>query len=80
MVCETIYPAETLFLGTRGTNLHVQTIISYPDYLLIFLLLETEVVCDIVLTIFIEYSNEPYITSIADQVPLEAIGNSCSFE
>ena len=52
------------------TSLHAQAIFPHSSQLWVFLVLLTEVLCDSVLLIY-ECSNEPYITSSA-----EDIGNS----
>ena len=50
----------------RGTNLQVLMIIPHPTPLWLFRMLPTEVLCDCILVIFNECSNEPYITSISE--------------
>ena len=50
----------------RGTNLQVLMIIPRPAPLWGFSVLPTEVLCDNILVIMNEYSNEPYIISISE--------------
>ena len=54
------------FLDIRGTKLQVLMIIPHPTPLWVFRVLPTEVLCDSILVIFNEFSNEPYITSISE--------------
>ena len=50
----------------RGTNLQVLMIIPRLTPLWVFRVLPTEVLCDSILVIFNEWSNEPYITNISE--------------